>query len=96
MNSIRVKPEEARARVLAALRANDYKGSTSQLAQWTGLQSSVVRRAGLFLAAHVQLDAERVSGTGKGEYLFTLRQLDLFEDTPKSLSFWEKFKGWFK
>lgn len=96
MNTTRVKPEEARARVLAALRANDYKGSTSQLAQWTGLQSSVVRRAGLFLASRLQLDAERVSGTGKGEYLFTLRQLDLFEDIPKSLSFWEKLKGWFK
>ena len=96
MNTTRVRPEEARARVLAALRANDYKGSTSQLAQWTGLQSSVVRRAGLFLASRLQLDAERVSGTGKGEYLFTLRQLDLFEDIPKSLSFWEKLKGWFK
>ena len=96
MNKIRVKPEEARARVLAALRAHDYKGKTSELAEWTGMQSSVVRRAGLFLASRLQLDAERVSGTGKGEYLFTLRQLDLFEDIPKSLSFWEKLKGWFK
>jgi hypothetical protein len=96
VNTIRVKPEEARAKVLAALRAHDYRGKTSELAQWTGMQSSVVRRAGLFLASRLQLDAERVSGTGKGEYLFTLRQLDLFEDTPKSLSFWEKLKGWFK
>lgn len=96
MNSTRVKPEEARAMVLAALRANDYKGSTSQLAQWTGLQSSVVRRAGLFLASRLQLDAERVSGTGKGEYLFTLRQLDLFEDQKAPATIWQKVKSWFK
>jgi hypothetical protein len=96
MNTTRIKPEEARAMVLAALRANDYKGSTSQLAQWTGLQSSVVRRAGLFLAAHVQLDAERVSGTGRGEYLFTLRQLDLFEDQKPPASIWQKVKSWFR
>lgn len=96
MNSTRVKPEEARAKVLAALRANDYKGSTSQLAQWTGLQSSVVRRAGLFLASRLQLDAERVSGTGKGEYLFTLRQLDLFEDHKPPVTIWQKVKRWFR
>ena len=96
MNKIHVKPEEARARVLAALRAHDYKGKTSELAEWTGMQSSVVRRAGLFLATRLQLDAQRVSGTGKGEYLFSLRQLDLFEDTPKSLSIWEKLKNLFK
>jgi hypothetical protein len=96
MNTTRVRPEEARARVLAALRANDYKGSTSQLAQWTGLQSSVVRRAGLFLASRLQLDAERVSGTGKGEYLFTLRQLDLFEDYQPPVTIWQKVKSWFR
>ena len=96
MNKIHVRPEEARARVLAALRAHDYKGKTSELAEWTGMQSSVVRRAGLFLASRLQLDAQRATGAAKGEYLFTLRQLDLFEDTPKSLSFWEKIKSFFK
>lgn len=96
MNAIRVKPEEARARVLAALRAHDYKGKTSELAEWTGMQTSVVRRAGLFLASRLQLDAQRATGASKGEYLFTLRQLDLFEDTPRSLSFWEKLKKLFK
>lgn len=96
MNTTRIKPEEARAMVLAALRAHDYKGRTSELAQWTGLPSSVVRRAGLYLASHLQVDAQRATGAAKGEYLFTLRQLDLFEDTPKSLSFWEKLKGLFK
>ena len=96
MNTTRVKPEEARARVLAALRAHDYKGKTSELAEWTGMQSSVVRRAGLFLASRLQLDAERVSGTGKGEYLFTLRQLDLFEDQKPPATIWQKVKRWFR
>lgn len=95
MNKTRVKPEEARAKVLAALRAHDYKGKTSELAQWTGLQVSVVRRAGLYLAARLQLDAERVSETGKGEYLFTMRQLDLFED-HRILTVWQKIKRWFR
>jgi hypothetical protein len=96
MNKIHVKPEEARAKVLAALRAHNHKGRTSELSEWTGMQSSVVRRAGLYLAAKLQLDAQRATGAAKGEYLFTLRQLDLFEDAPKSLSFWEKLKNLFK
>lgn len=95
MNKTRVKPEEARAKVLAALRAHDYKGKTSELAQWTGLQVSVVRRAGLYLATRSQLNAERVSETGKGEYLFTMRQLDLFED-HRILTVWQKIKRWFR
>ena len=96
MNTTRIKPEEARAMVLAALRAHDYKGRTSELAQWTGLPSSVVRRAGLYLASQSQIVAVLLPGRGKGEYLFHLQQLDLFEDTTKSLSFWEKLKGLFK
>ena len=60
------------------------------------MQSSVVRRAGLYLSSHLQLDAQRVSGTGKGEYLFTLRQLDLFEDQKPPASIWQKVKKWFK
>ena len=96
MNTIRVRPEEARARVLAALRAHDYKGKTSELSEWTGMQSSVVRRAGLFLASRQQLDASLAPGKGKGEYVFTITQLDLFEDAPKSLSFWERVKSLFR
>ena len=96
MNSTRVKPEEARIAVLAALRANGYKGSTSELAELTGLQSSVVRRAGLYLASHLQLDALRVSGTDRGEYLFTLRQLDLFLDHKPPTTIWQKVKLWFR
>jgi hypothetical protein len=96
MNTTRIKPEEARARVLAALRAHDYKGKTSELAQWTGLPSSVVRRAGLYLSSHLQLDAQRATGAAKGEYLFTLRQLDLFEDHKPPASIWQKVKSWFR
>lgn len=96
MNKTRVKPEEARAMVLAALRAHDYKGRTSELAQWTGLQVSVVRRAGLYLATRSQLDAERATGAAKGEYLFTMRQLDLFEDQKVPATLWQKIKRWFR
>ena len=96
MNTTRVKPEEARAKVLAALRAHNYKGKTSELAEWTGLQSSVARRAALYLASKNQVVSVLLPGRGKGEYLFHLQQLDLFEDTPKSLSFWEKVKNLFK
>jgi hypothetical protein len=96
MNTTRIKPEEARAKVLAALRAHDYKGRTSELAQWTGLPSSVVRRAGLYLSSHLQLDAQRATGASKGEYLFTLRQLDLFEDQKPPATIWQKVKRWFR
>jgi hypothetical protein len=96
MNTTRVRPEEARARVLAALRAHDYKGKTSELAEWTGMQSSVVRRAGLYLASKDRLQSELVPGRGAGEYLFRLTQLDLFEDGEKPPSFWQRIKGWFR
>ena len=81
--------------VLAALRANGYKGSTSQLAQWTGLPSSVVRRAALYLASDLLLNALRVSGKNKGEYLFTLHQLDLFLDQKPPTTLWQKVRSWF-
>ena len=96
MNKIHVRPEEARARVLAALRAHDYKGKTSELAEWTGMQSSVVRRAGLFLATERQIVAVLLPGRGKGEYLFHLQQLDLFEDQKPPATIWQKVKSWFR
>ena len=96
MTKTEIKPEEARALVLAQLRKNGYQGKTSELAQWTGLPSSVVRRAGLFLAGRLQLEAELVPGRGKGEYLFRLTQLDLFEDGQKPAGLWQRLKSWFK
>ena len=96
MNTTRIKPEEARAMVLAALRAHDYKGKTSELAEWTGLPSSVVRRAGLYLASKNQVLPVLVLGRGKGEYIFHLQQLDLFEDQKPPATIWQKVKGWFR
>jgi hypothetical protein len=96
MNKVHVKPEEARARVLAALRAHDYKGKTSELAEWTGMQSSVVRRAALFLASKNQIVSVLLPGRGKGEYLFHLSQLDLFEDQKPPATMWQKVKSWFR
>jgi len=96
MNTTRIKPEEARARVLAALRAHDYKGKTSELAEWTGMQSSVVRRAALFLASKNQIVSVLLPGRGKGEYLFHLSQLDLFEDQKPPATIWQKVKSWFR
>ena len=92
----KITPEEARALVLAQLRLHGYKGRTSELAEWTGLPSSVVRRAALYLSANRQIVAVLLPGRGKGEYLFHLQQLDLFEDGQKPKGFWERLKGWFK
>lgn len=96
MNTTRIKPEEVRAKVLASLRANGYKGKTSELAQWTGMPSSVVRRAALYLASRQQIVAVLLPGRGKGEYLFHLQQLDLFEDAPKDPTIWQRIKRWFQ
>jgi hypothetical protein len=96
VTSTRIKPEEARAMVLAALRANGYKGKTSELAQWTGLPSSVVRRAALHLSSDLHLNALRVSGRDKGEYLFAMHQLDLFLDQKPPTTLWQKIKLWFR
>jgi hypothetical protein len=98
MNTTRIKPEEARAMVLAALRAHDYKGKTSELAQWTGLPSSVVRRAALYLASKNQIVSVLLPGPGRsrGEYLFHLQQLDLFVDHKPPATIWQKVKSWFR
>ena len=89
----KVAAADARAMVLAQLRLHNYTGRTTELAEWTGLQVSVVRRAGLVMVTKNELEAVIVPGRGKGEYRFTLTQLDLFEDSPKSKSFWEKLKS---
>lgn len=96
MNTTRIKPEETREMVMAQLRAHRFQGRTSELAQWTGLPSSVVRRAGLYLASKNFIDARLEPGKGKGEYVFTLVQLDLFVDTPPPQTIWQKVKKWFR
>lgn len=77
----RIPPKEARAMVLRALRQHNYTGKTTEIAAWSELHTSVVRRAGMSLAKEDKLEAVLIPGRGKGEYRFTITQLDLFEDT---------------
>ena len=44
---VKIKPVEARAMVLDVLRKHNYTGRTTEIAEWTQLPLSVVRRAGL-------------------------------------------------
>jgi hypothetical protein len=92
---VKMAPAEVRAVFLGALRTNNYSMKTSEIAAFTTLPISMVRRAGLALAKESKIEAVLVPGRGKGEYRFTITQLDLFEDTAaptKSTSFWEKTK----
>jgi hypothetical protein len=86
-------PTEIRALFLAALRSNNYTGKTSEIAAFTNLPASVVRRCGLGLSNESKVEAVLEPGRGKGEYRFTITQLDLFEDAAvTSTSFWQKFR----
>lgn len=96
MSATKITPEHAREMVMAQLRAHHFQGRTSELAQWTGLPSSVVRRAGLYLAGKNIIDSRLEPGRGKGEYVFTLIQLDLFADTKPPETIWQKVKRWFR
>ena len=86
-------PAEIRAVFLAALRSNNYTMKTTEIAAFTHLPASVVRRCGLGLANESKIEAVLVPGRGKGEYRFTITQLDLFEDAAVTgTSFWQKFR----
>ena len=76
-------PLEIRAMVLGALRTNNYTMKTSEIAAFTHLPASVVRRSCLSMANERKLEAVLVPGRGKGEYRFTIMQLDLFEDAKR-------------
>ena len=99
---VKIAPAQARAMILQALRKHNYTGKTTEIAEWAQMHSSVVRRAGLALAKESKIEAVLVPGRGKGEYRFTITQLDLFEDVKpgswvemsitKSTSLWEKAK----
>jgi hypothetical protein len=105
---VKMAPAEVRALFLGALRTNNYSMKTSEIAAFTTLPISMVRRAGLALAKESKIEAVLVPGRGKGEYRFTITQLDLFEDNkPKPGSWmeivrspkehiWEKVKNLFK
>jgi len=87
------KPAEIRAMFLAALRSNNYTLKTTEIAAFTHLPASVVRRCGLGLANESKIEAVLVPGRGKGEYRFTITQLDLFEDAAVTKTrFWTIFK----
>lgn len=79
--------------ILAQLRLHNYTGKTTEIAQWTSLQPSVVRRACLVMANNNEIEAVIVPGRGKGEYRFTLTQLDLFLDAKQTPSFWQRIKS---
>jgi len=86
-------PAEVRALFLAALRSNNYTMKTTEIAVFTHLPVSIVRRCGLNLANESKIEAALVPGRGKGEYRFTITKLDLFEDAAvTSTNFWQKFK----
>ena len=88
-------PAQVREMVLAQLRLHNYTGKTTELAQWTGLQPSVVRRCCLVMAGKNEVEAVLVPGRGKGEYRFTITQLDLFYDAKHKPTFWQKLKSLF-
>ena len=89
----KVTPAVVREMVLAQLRLHNYTGKTTEIAQWTGLQPSVVRRACLVMAGKDEIEAVLVPGRGKGEYRFTITQLDLFLDAKHKPSFWQRLKS---
>ena len=93
MNKFTITGPQARKKVLDALRKNGYQAKTSELAKLTKMPISITRRAALYLAAHHQLHAEIIAGRGKGEYLFKLTQLDLFEDVNPLPSLWQRIKS---
>lgn len=78
---IKVAAKDAQVMLLAHLRACNYiPQRTSEISKALNIHSSCIRRAGLYLASHGRLRADLVPGRGKGEYIFTLEQLDLFDD----------------
>jgi len=89
----KIAPAEARAMFLAALRSNNHTALTSEIAFFTTLPVSVVRRCGLKLVSENKVAAVLVPGRGKGEYRFTITQLDLFESKEITrTSFWQTFR----
>ena len=93
MTQMKATHAQVREMVLAQLRLHNYTGKTTEIAQWTGLQPSVVRRCCLFMAGKNEMEAVLVPGRGKGEYRFTITQLDLFLDAKATPSLWQRLKS---
>jgi len=80
-----------RQQVMACLRKRPMR--TSELAEALGLEKIKMRQTGLLLQSQNLARAEIVPGRGKGEYLFTLVQDDLFwQSTAMRMTFWQRLK----
>jgi hypothetical protein len=89
MNEHRITPEEARFMVRAALTSMGGASKTSEIAKWTGLPASIVRRAGLYLASKAEVEAVLMPGRGSGEWSFQL-------PAPRKPTLLEQFKALFR
>lgn len=88
---------EVQRMIMFHLREVGYKARTSELGRDLRVPSSVIRRAGLYLQSQGRLRAELQQSPrgGKGEYMFILEQLDLFDDQKKTTpTLWQKIKTW--
>lgn len=80
-----------RQQVMACLRKRPMR--TSELAEALGLEKTKMRQTGLLLQSQNLARAEIMPGRGKGEYLFTLVQDDLFwQSTAMRMTFWQRLK----
>lgn len=80
-----------RQQVMACLRKKPMR--TSELAEALGLEKIKVRQTGLRLQSEHCVRAEIMPGKGKGEYLFTMVQDDLFwQSMALKMTFWQRLK----
>ena len=80
-----------RQQVMACLRKKPMR--TSELAEALGLEKSKMRQTGLRLQSEHCVRAEISPGRGKGEYLFTMVQDDLFwQSMSLKMTFWQRLK----
>ena len=80
-----------RQQVMACLRKKPMR--TSELAEALGLEKIKVRQTALLLQSEHSVRAEIIPGRGKGEYLFTMVQDDLFwQSMALKMTFWQRLK----
>ena len=80
-----------RQQVMACLRKKPMR--TSELAEALGLEKIKVRQTGLRLQSEHSVRADIIPGRGKGEYLFTMVQDDLFwQSMSLKMNFWQRLK----
>ena len=80
-----------RQQVMACLRKKPMR--TSELAEVLGLEKTKMRQTGLRLQSEHSVRAEIIPGRGKGEYLFTMVQDDMFwQNMALKMTFWQRLK----